>query len=262
MMPSGTTSVSRCQHQAFSTLALIILGLCCVGCAEGPFWRTGKLSPWAQNKWAAEELVADTYASRKRKMTESVEAVINAPVEDQQRVALDLAEVLHRDQILMLRLYSVRMLGKLNCPAAVEALVDASQDHTSDIRIESIKAIENLTADIAIPHLQKMIGSDTDIDVRLAATRALGSFSGRKAIAAISLALDDRDPALQLRAAESLQNVTGEQLGPDIAAWQQFVKNTVPDMQTTQPDPAPPTAMAPTNGFNSVANEAIDSIFK
>lgn len=215
-------------------LVTSLIAACCVfsGCAEGPFWRAGKYSPWAQNHWAEEERVADTLFVRKRRMTESVQAVVGAPVEDQQKVAKSLAEVLHRDPVLLLRLHAVKMLGELNCPAAVQALIDASHDHTSDIRIAAIQAWGKMPAESAIPHLQEMIGSDTDTDVRLAATRSLGNFSGQQAVAAVSLALDDRNPALQLRAAESLEKITGEQHGRDISAWQRYVRNVVPD----QPD--------------------------
>lgn len=213
-------------------LILISMTMVCSflpGCAEGPFWRAGKYSPWAQNQWAEEEKIADTLFVRKRRMTESVESAVNSSIDQQQRVAQNLAEILHRDSVLLLRLHAVKLLGELDCPAAVQALVDASHDHTSDIRIAAVNAWSKMPTDEAIPHLQEMIGSDTDTDVRLAATRALGNFSGQKAVAAISLALDDRNPALQLRAAESLQKVTGEQLGRDIGAWQNYVRNVIPN---------------------------------
>jgi len=198
------------------------------GCAEGPLWRAGKYSPWARNQWAAEEEIADTLFARKRKMTEAVTAAIGAPVEDQQRVAEMVSEVVHRDSVLLLRLHGVNLLGQLNCPAAVQTLVDASHDHNADIRIAAIKAWKGMPGDTAIPQLQEIIGSDTNVDVRLAATRALGDFSGQKAVGAISLALSDPNPALQLRAAESLQRVTGEQLGRDIGAWQNYVAQMAP----------------------------------
>ena len=67
------------------------------------------------------------------------------------------------------------------------------------------------------------IRDSTNIDVRLAATRALGNFPVSQAASAIGLALNDPDPALQLRAAESLQAVTGEPFGRDIPAWQEYV---------------------------------------
>ena len=151
-------------------------------------WRAGKYSPWARSQWAEEEKIADTMFKRRREMNESVAAVVNGPVAEQQRVAESLAEVLHRDPVLLLRLYSVNQLGKLNCPAAIDALEDASRDPNPDLRVAAIKAWQNLPAETAIPQLQEMIGSDTNDDVRLAATKALGNFQGEQAIAAIALA--------------------------------------------------------------------------
>jgi hypothetical protein len=243
-----------------SFLFALAITICSLGCAEGPFWRAGKMTPWAQKQWAAEEQIADSLFARKRKMTESVDAAIGGPLEDQQRVAQELAEVLYRDHVLLLRIHSVKLLGQLDCPAAVKALVDASQDHTSDIRIEAIKAWGNLPPDTAIPHLQQMIGSDTDIDVRLAATRTLGNFSGQKAVSAIALALDDRNPALQLRAAESLGRVTGEQFGRDISAWQQYVQNTTPDQM--RPNDLPSLPEGNSGVAENLLNTNTDSIFR
>ena len=71
-------------------------------------------------------------------------------------------------------------------------------------------------------------GSDTDVDVRLAATRALGNYQGLRAVEALSFALDDPNPALQIRATESLARATGESIGRDVQAWQRYVKQVVP----------------------------------
>lgn len=241
---------------------LLLTVILTAGCAEGPLWRAGKYSPWARNHWAAEEQIADTLFARKRRMSESVAAVENAPVEDQQKVADELAEILHRDPVLLLRVHSVQLLGKLNCPSAVQALVDASHDHNSDIRIASIKSWANLPPETAIPNLQEMIGSDTNVDVRLAATRALGGFSGQRAIAAISLALDDRNPALQLRAAESLQAVTGEQFGRDVVAWKKYVQNVAMSQEQNLPSTESPTSGQFKTDKQRIADQPNDSIFR
>lgn len=198
------------------------------GCAEGPLWKSGKYAPWARNQWAAEEEIADTLFSRKRKMSEAVAAVIGAPVEDQQRVAQTISEVVLRDPVLLLRLHGVKLLGKLQCPLANQTLQNASKDNNPDIRIAAVKSWQGMEAQTAIPQLQSIIGSDTNIDVRLAATRALSNFNGQQAISATSLALQDDDPALQLRAVESLQKITGEQIGRDVSKWKQYVSNVVP----------------------------------
>jgi HEAT repeat protein len=193
------------------------------GCAEGPFWRTGRFSPWVRDKWAAEEQVADTLFERKRQMTEAIAQVHRGPVEKQQAVAEKLADVVHRDPILLLRLQAVQLLGDLSCPAATEALAAASTDPNADVRIAAIRSLERQPPAVAIRQLQEVLGSDTNVDVRLAATKALASFSGGEAIQALSMALTDNDPAVQLRATESLARVTGESLGPDVARWKDYV---------------------------------------
>ena len=210
------------KHTKPIIFALIAIGLFS-GCAEGPLWRMGRYTPWAQNHWAEEEKIADTLFKQKKVMTAKVDAAIGAPVERQQEVAYELSEVASRSPVLLLRLHAVDQLGRLKCPAAVDALANAAQDSNFDVRLAAIKSFQKLPASTAIPNLQRMVGSDTNIDVRLAATRALGKFPGNRAVSAISLALNDSDPALQLRAAESLQAVTGKSYGRDIPAWQQYV---------------------------------------
>jgi hypothetical protein len=197
-------------------------------------WRSGKYVPWARNQWLEESKIADTLFDRKQRMTESVNSVINAPVEQQQAVAEELSEIVRHDSVLLLRLHGVKLCSQLNCPAAMQALEDASRDYNTDIRIAAIKAWEKKPAESALPQLQEMIGSDTNVDVRLAATRAIGSFSGRQAVEALSLALNDPDPALQMRATESLQSATGESLGRDVLAWQDYVARFTSESGTTE----------------------------
>ena len=210
------------RHTNAIIYALVAIGLF-AGCAEGPLWRAGRYTPWAQNHWAEEEQIADTLFKQKKEITANVNAAVGAPVERQQEVAYELSEIATRNQVLLLRLHAVNELGRLNCPAAVDALANASEDSNFDVRLAAIRSFEKLPANTAIPNLQRMVGTDTNIDVRLAATRALGKFSGSRAVSAIGLALNDSDPALQLRAAESLQAVTGESYGRDIPAWKQYV---------------------------------------
>ena len=249
----------KIKSQPFGQLTLVALstfaalGVLLSGCADGPLWKTGKYAPWARNQWAAEEELADTLFSRKRTMSESVASVLNAPVEDQQRVAQTISEVVLRDPILLLRLHGINLLGKLNCPLAVQTLRDASNDNNPDIRIAAVKSWQAMPSETAIPQLQNIIGSDTNVDVRLAATRALGDFNGQQAISAASLALDDKDPALQLRAIESLQRITGESIGRDVSKWQQYVGNVAPPAYQATTQVAAQTDPTPSSGSQTKA---------
>ena len=47
-------------------------------------------------------------------------------------------------------------------------------------------------------------------------------------MAALGAALEDRDPAMQYRAVQSLQAVTGQNFGNDVERWQQYVRGEVP----------------------------------
>jgi len=207
-------------------------------------WRSGKWNPWARKQWEEEARIADTLFVKKQRMSDSVAKASNGPLDQQESVAKQISEVVHRDPVLLLRLHGVQLIGQLDCPTAISTLENASRDHNSDIRIAAIKAWEKKSADVAVPQLQEMIGSDTHVDVRLAATRALGNFSGEGAVQALSLALSDADPALQLRATESLQRVTGQSLGRDVTAWQTYITQLAPKSPAPATDSQPPSSIA------------------
>lgn len=217
------------HSQMLTLMPLVLLASCLViaGCAKGMLWKTGHLSPWARKQLAEEEQIADTLFAKRRRMDEEVAAAKNGPLESQQKVADELGQVIAKDSVLLIRLHAVKLLGELNCLAAVDVLETASRDYNSEIRIAAIETWKKKSPDVAIAQLQQMVGSDTDIDVRLAATRALGQFSGNQAIRALSLALNDSDPALQLRAADSLRATTGQPFGRDIVAWQEYVQQQI-----------------------------------
>jgi hypothetical protein len=228
------------------------------GCSEGPLWRSGKYSPWVRNKWAEEEKVADTLFTRKNRMETVVQNAVNGPLNAQEDAAQALSEIVFRDKVLLMRLHAVRLLGQLkSSPSAVETLTKASKDNDRDIRLAAIESWKTLGNDDAVPQLQEIIGSDTDIDVRLAATEALGHFPGRASVGALSLSLNDRNPALQVRATESLRKVTGEPLGRNVVAWQEYVKNVSPANTITAGSPA--SAIAETSPLNSSGNQRVGS---
>ncbi len=230
-----------------AALLAIVIGAVS-GCAQRPFSAiAGLQAPWAVDSVEDERHLADTLFDKKRRMEAAVAVAKNGPVEQQQKVAKGLAEIIRRDPILLLRLHAVNLASVLRCPAAFSALVDASTDSSADIRIAAVKAWESMPADQAVPQLQEMIGSDTNIDVRLSATKALGKFSGQQAVRAISLALNDPDPALQLRAMESLTSASGENLGLSVGAWKDYVARVAPPSSST-------------NGQTRVAENRFDAL--
>jgi len=190
-------------------LAILILS----GCAEGMFWRTGKYAPWVRQQWAEEEQIADTLFARKDRMTNSVAAVVNGSIDQQQEVATK----------------------------RIETLTVASTDPSIDIRLATTKSLGRIGSQDAMFQLQEMLANDSEIDVRLAATRALGDFRDPMTVRALAIALKDRNPALQIGATESLAKVTGNrEFGPDVVAWREFVNqnsgSTTAPIQTNVPN--------------------------
>jgi HEAT repeat protein len=91
-------------------------------------------------------------------------------------------------------------------------------------------------ADSATRMLSQALASDTNIDVRLAAARALGKVQNDpRAIGALGIALKDRDPALQVRAIASLKESSHKDFGNDVSKWQQYVDSVAPPSQQESP---------------------------
>ena len=222
------------RYRFASATLLALFAITILGCAEGQFWQTGKYAPWVRKQWEAEEQIADTLFARKKRMSDAVASVVGSSVESQQEVANKLSEVILRDPILLLRLHAIKLITSLDCPKTAETLLIAANDPSSDIRIATVKALERIPGEESIFQLQEILANDTDDDVRIAATRALGNFQGQTSVRALALALEDRNPALQISATESLMRTTGQQtLGRDVGAWQNYVRQAAPAAGTT-----------------------------
>jgi HEAT repeat protein len=215
-------------------LCILLLVACLVGCAEGPFWRMGKLSPWAREKWAAEEAIADTTFKTKREMNELVATALKGSANEREQAARELSGKALQNPILLTRLQAIRVLGQLDCETTHETLATLSRDPNTDVRLAVIQSWEKMPATVAVPALQGLIANDTNVDVRLAATRALGEYPGEQSLRALNLALTDRDPAIQLRATESLEKVSGRELGRNVKQWQEYVAQTIGDTPAAQ----------------------------
>lgn len=213
---------------------VLCLGLLLVGCAEGPFWRMGKMTPWAREKWAAEEAIADTTFKTKREMNELVNSALNGSANDRDQAAQELSGKALQNSILLTRLQAIRMLGQLDCETTHETLATLTRDPNTDVRLAVVQSWEKMPAQVAVPALQNLIASDTNVDVRLAATRALGQFPGEQSLRALNLALTDRDPAIQLRATESLTKVTGRAPSKNVKEWQEYIAQTIGELPSTR----------------------------
>jgi HEAT repeat protein len=101
-------------------------------------------------------------------------------------------------------------------------------DQEAAVRVECCHALGRRAEAAAVASLANSLKTDEDIDVRLAAAEALGQIKSPEAIQALTVALDDRDPALQYVGVQSMKSITGEDYGPDVQAWRQVAAGGTP----------------------------------
>jgi HEAT repeat protein len=103
------------------------------------------------------------------------------------------------------------------------------KDSDRDVRIICCETVGQHKPADAAKLLMEVLASDTEIDVRLAAARALGEFKDDPAVVvALGTALDSNDPAMQYRAVQSLRKTTGKNYDDNINTWREYVKGNNP----------------------------------
>lgn len=219
-------------------ILIVVLALPALGCSERPFADYGLVDPWARKSWKEDERYGPTYYTKRDELRAQRKSIRSLPPAEQERVAIELAQRLRDEQHPVLRSEIIRTLATVPSEAASEALRAATTDADADVRVVACQAWGQRGGDEARQTLAQVLGSDTDGDVRLAATRELGRFKNDpQAMQALKLALDENNPALQYRAVESLKNMTGRDYGADMLAWKEFVDGGNP------PEP-PPASIA------------------
>lgn len=194
------------------------------GCAEGLFWKTGRLSPWVRKQWSEEEQIAATLFTKRSQMKEMAERAATGDASQKEEASQYLAKIVSNDPVLLLRIEATKLLGSLRTETSEKALQLASQDREVPVRIAATRSLGKIGSEASGQLLAQMARNDSDIDVRISATASLGQCSGQHVRDALSEIINDPDPAMQLRAAESLAVVTGQTFGKDIQAWQAYLK--------------------------------------
>ena len=197
-----------------SLFVMCVASLCLYGCA------TTKKKSSIPGITAPHERISQLREQRKRADQMSPEAV--------ERLAAELAPQCGEEEDPMIRVEMVLTLGALNCSVARQALLSAGQDPDDRVRIAACKAWAGIDDESASSELARILSSDMDQDVRLAAAKALGQSGGPHALAALGQALEDRDPAMQYVAMESLKQTSGEDYGRDVRLWKQYVQGETP----------------------------------
>jgi HEAT repeat protein len=197
----------------------IALAVSITGCAEGPLWRAGYISPWVRQKWQDDEKIATTLIAKREDMRGRTKLALKADQAEQQSLAIEFSEIAARDPVSLMRLEAVRLLGSLPVAEAAAGLRTATNDRELSVRMAAISGLGNHTDPESLQTLAGLSRTDENADVRVAATRELGKSDNQAAMSALEEALSDPDPAMQLTAAQALSKSTGQTFGNDIQGW-------------------------------------------
>jgi HEAT repeat protein len=108
---------------------------------------------------------------------------------------------------------------------SVPVVALAIKDADASVRTEACNAAAKIGTGDAMKLLVATLGDEQSNDVRLAAARGLGGFRDPAVVGALGGLLDDRDPAVQYVAMQSLERVTGEDGGQDVRQWKKMLES-------------------------------------
>ena len=203
------------------------------GCAQDPLLYVSQWNPVLRRQWEEDEQIRPSLHTRRAWLADLRRRFVRMDPVQQTQAMQQLAVALAQEPSEVMRRDIVRTLGELAGPAALATLVTALQDPAPLVRMAGCQALARTGDPQALVPLIRTLRSDSDVDVRIAAARALGAFADPRAIAALGELLTDQDPALQHQAILSLQQATGKSYRT-VAQWQAY-------LQGADPGPEPQT---------------------
>lgn len=205
-----------------------------VGCAEGPLWKAGGYFPWVQAKWEAEEQIAETVHAKKARISSLAKSASRLSESEKENAVLALSQMIQTEKIDQLRVQAAYALGELKTKSAEQLLVGLLEDPETEVRIAAIDALAQQGTAVAGQQLVRILRSDSDKDVRSAAIRNLALYPGDTTVAVLGEVLSEPEPALQVIATESLDKVTGKNIGPSVPKWKEYLASGQTTSTTTQ----------------------------
>ncbi len=145
-------------------------GLACIGC-QTPQWSWE--NPFQRRTSTA--LTSDTsLAARIAGVQEESKGIRYLSEAEQMQVSTRLAQTFSKEPHPAVRREIAKSLGSFHTPAALEGLQLGLRDADREVRIAACESLALWDTPESWRLLEEALHSDTDVDVRLAATRCLG----------------------------------------------------------------------------------------
>jgi HEAT repeat protein len=211
------------MHGPVPRLAALAVCICLAapGCAQ-----TGSgFAAFSKKKTAEETLHIKTPTDRMNELRALAKAAKSKPPEEQQRIVAELSKEITQESDPPMRRQILRTLGAYPQPEAAAVLVAGLSDTDVETRRVACTSLGKHGGPEAVKELTRVVSSDTNHDVRLAAIRAMGQTQDRAALMPLVEAMGDADPAMQALAHHSLASVSGQDFGNDAKAWRDYASN-------------------------------------
>jgi HEAT repeat protein len=146
---------------------------------------------------------------------------------EQARICEQLAQQIRTEPDPIVRKTIQETIGDFDTPLAGAVVMAGLNDDDREVRCTCCRLLGQRGDQSAIAPLGKLVATDSDLDVKLAAVDALAAMKTPAAVAGLAAALKDRDPAMQYAGVEAMKKVTGEELGNDVEAWRQYAARSI-----------------------------------
>ena len=134
-----------------------------------------------------------------------------------------LATFIQNEKIIQLRVDALYALGEINNQPAEKLITQSLQDPEAEVRIAAVNSLALRRTPSAGQELVRVIRSDTDKDVRATAIRNLENYPGEASVDALAQVLNEPEPALQYSAMNSLDSITGSDIGINVPRWKEWL---------------------------------------
>ena len=208
------------------TLATSLCGV--VGCTNGPLKDTTWRNPFETVDTSYKKAYGLTPNEVANQIRELGGKAADMSATEQEKAALELTERYESENDPLLRREMIFALGSFPDPYATHGLRVAMSDSDPFVRVEACRAWGRRASKEALQMLASAIQMDQSVDVRQVAIQGIKRFEHPDAVRTLGAVLNERDPALQLLAMQSLKGASGKDLGNDVRKWDEFIAANYP----------------------------------
>ncbi|MEM7477195.1 MAG: HEAT repeat domain-containing protein [Planctomycetota bacterium] len=207
---------------------VLFASLSITGCMDGPFYTLKRANPFYMSQWHKDSKRGETFDARIQEIRSLEGRIAKLGPTEQEQWALRLEEIVKNDPSPEMRRQAVRSAAKIVSPTTTRILNMTSGDDVEKVRMATCEAWASRNDAAAKDMLLSLAQQDSSSSVRQAAITALKGFNDPEVIRSMASLLDDKSPAVQYNATQTLAALTGQKHGGDVSAWKSYMNRALP----------------------------------